>query len=126
MRNQFKAGSPFNDNASLEHPVVVKFSEMTGDVSQIYGIANVDSLSAKRQRSLPVRCTVYDLLNFVSELSTHHLRNEGARTMQAALGTLVSSEFDLEGSIDSFGEFKDFFVSQRSNQGLVEPVEAAK
>lgn len=83
---------------------------MTGDVSQIYGIANVDTLSSKRQRSLPVCCSVYDLLNFTSELATHHLRNESARQMQAAIGTLVSFEFDLEGSLNSFGKFKDFFV----------------
>lgn len=43
---------------------------MTGDTSRLYGLANLDALSAKRQRTLPVRCKVYelckvyDLLNF--------------------------------------------------------------
>jgi len=115
VRNQFNDGSRFNDNSNLEHPVIAKFNEMTGDVSQLYGIANVDALSSKRQRSLPVKCTVYDLLNFTSELATHHLGNAGARTIQAAIGTLISSEYDIENSINTFGSFSEFFVSRRIN-----------
>ena len=96
-------------------PFVQAFQEMTGDVSELYGIANVDALSAKRQRTLPVRCTVYDLLNFASEVASHHLSGQATRSMQAWIGTLISSEYDLEGSVDSFGDFQDFFVSRRIN-----------
>jgi hypothetical protein len=95
--------------------VVAAFHQMTGDVSSIYGLANVDSLSVKRQRTLPVKCTAYDLLNFVSELATHHADEHGSRAAQAWLGTLVSSEYDLENSKDSFDEFRDFFLDQSRN-----------
>ena len=33
----------------------------------------MDALSVKRQRTLPVKARVLDLLNFASELATHHL-----------------------------------------------------
>ena len=45
---------------------------MTGDLQRIYGMANLDALSVKRQRTLPAACKVYDLLNFASEVATHH------------------------------------------------------
>ena len=86
---------------------------MTGDVSQIYGLANVDALSVKRQRSLPVNCTVYDLLNFASEVSTHHADEHGSRASQAWLGTTISGEYDLENSCDSFDDFQDFFLDRK-------------
>ena len=58
-------------------------------------------------------CKVYDLLNFASEVATHHADNYGARSSQAWLGSLVSSEYDLENSCDSFGDFRDFFIDRK-------------
>lgn len=94
-------------------PMITAFHRMTGDVSQIYGLANVDALSVKRQRTLPVNCTVYDLLNFVSEVATHHADDHGSRSSQAWLGTLISGEYDLEDSRDSFDDFQDFFLDRK-------------
>jgi hypothetical protein len=96
-------------------PTITAFHRMTGDTSRIYGLANVDALSAKRQRALPVKCTVYDLLNFVSEVATHHVDEQGSRTCQAWLGTVVSNEYDLEGSVDAFDEFTDFFLDRKAD-----------
>lgn len=91
-------------------PVIAAFHRMTGDISQTYGLANIEALSAKRQRSLPVGCKVYDLLDFASELATHHADEQGARASQAWLGTLLSGEYDLE---NSFDEFQDFFLDRK-------------
>ena len=44
-------------------------------------LANVDTLSAKRQRTLPAACKVYDLLNFASEVATHHATESGNRAV---------------------------------------------
>ena len=68
------------------------------------------TLSAKRQRTLPTACKVYDLLNFASEVATHHADEAGSRTLQAYLGELVSGEYDLEGTVDQFNDWQDFFV----------------
>lgn len=86
---------------------------MTGDTSRLYGLANLDALSAKRQRTLPVRCKVYDLLNFASEVATHHADEYGSRSSQAWLGSLVSGEYDLENSCDSFDDFQAFFLDRK-------------
>jgi len=91
------------------------FYRMTGNLNELYGLANLDALSNKRQRVLPARCRVYDLLNFASEIATHHSTAEGARSMQACIGTLISDEYDLEGTAETATEFADFFV-QSENQ----------
>ncbi len=83
---------------------------MTGDLTQIYGLTNLDALSSKRQRTLPAACKVYDLLNFASEVATHHASTQGNRTLQAYIGDLISGEFDLEGTVEQFSDWRDFFI----------------
>lgn len=96
------------DGAS--EPLLPSFHRLTGDISEIYGMANLDSLSVKRQRTLPVACKVYDLLNFASEVSTHHANEHGRRRLQATIGELIGGEYDLEGSSEAFSDWKDFFI----------------
>lgn len=86
------------------------FHEMTGDLTRIYGLANMDALSVKRQRTLPTACRVYDVLNFASEVATHHATEMGNRLVQAFIGDLISSEYDLEGTVDQFSDWRDFFI----------------
>ena len=94
-----------------------RFHKTTGDVTRLYGLANLDSLSAKRQKTLPVNCKVYDLLNFATEVATHYAKPEQARRLHAWAGGLVSGEYDLEGTADQYGDFKDFFVSDDRPDG---------
>jgi hypothetical protein len=91
-------------------PLFGAFHQMTGDLTRIYGLANMDALSVKRQRTLPTACRVYDLLNFASELGTHHATATGNRLVQAFIGDLISSEYDLEGTVDQFTDWRDFFI----------------
>ncbi len=95
------------------------FHQMTGDLSHIYGLANFDALSAKRQATLPAACKVYDMLNFASEVATHHATPEGQRTMHAYIGGLVGAEFDLENTADQFGDWQDFFIGNGATTGTL-------
>lgn len=92
-------------------PLIRSFHSLVGDLTQAYGLANLDALGAKRQRTLPAGCTVYELLNFVTEVATHHSTPAGARTMQALTGDFLSAEYDLEGTKDRFGDWKDFLIT---------------
>jgi len=95
--------------------LLLAFHKMTGDTSKIYGLANLDALSVKRQRTLPVKCTVYDLVNFATEISTHYATPAGARQLQAWVGGIVSEEFDMEGTRDKFDSFADFHLQQATD-----------
>ena len=94
-------------------PLVKAFHSMTGDTTHLYGLANLDALSHKRQRTLPVRCTVYDTLNFATEIATHYAQPEGARQLNAWAGSIISAEYDMEGTKDKFGDFADFHVERK-------------
>lgn len=94
-------------------PLITAFHRMTGDSSRLYGLANLDALSVKRQRTLPVHCRTMDLLNFASEVATHHADEYGARSTQAWVGSIISGEYDLENSAGSYSDFADFFLERR-------------
>jgi hypothetical protein len=91
-------------------PLLGSYHRMVGDLSGTYGLANLDTLSIKRQRTLPAACKVYDLLNFASEVATHHATGVGNRSLQAYIGELISAEYDLEGTSEQFSDWRDFFV----------------
>jgi len=83
-------------------PVVVKimrgYSALTGDLCSIYGLTHLDALSRKKMAQLPAHCSMYDLLNFTTEVATHYCDQKSGRLLQAEVGNFVSSEYDLEGS----------------------------
>lgn len=99
------------DEALLGSPIMNAFHAMTGDTSRIYGLANLDALSVKRQRTLPVRCTVYDMINFVTEIATHYTSPVAARQLNGWIGGLLSNEYDMEGTKTTFGDFADFHIN---------------
>jgi hypothetical protein len=116
---QMGSSGPMGEDKEVTGSLVIKaFHNMTGDTSRLYGLANLDALSIKRQRTLPVHCKVYDLLNFVSEVATHHANENGSRQCQAWLGNTISAEYDMEGTADKMGEFDDFFVEKKFEAGL--------
>ena len=94
-------------------PINAAFENMTGDTSRLYGLANLDALSIKRQRTLPVRCTVYDAVNFATEVATHYAKPDGARQLNAWVGGLISAEYDMENTKDRFSDFADFHVTSK-------------
>jgi hypothetical protein len=86
------------------------FDALTGRVREFYGLTNVDTLAVRRQRLLPVKCKVYDLLNFAGEVATHVARAEDARPLQSWIGGTLADEFDLEGTAAQVSEFTDLFL----------------
>jgi hypothetical protein len=94
--------------------LLTSFHKMTGDLTHIYGLVNFDAVSAKRQRTLPAACKVYDLINFASEVATHHATAAGERMLHGYIGDLISGEYDLEGTVEHFDDWQDFFVSSEA------------
>tara|TARA_R110002049_G_scaffold4601_5_gene32791 strand:+ start:1095883 stop:1097073 length:1191 start_codon:yes stop_codon:yes gene_type:complete len=87
-----------------------RFRSLAGNISELYGLANLEALSDKRRRILPSKARVYDLINFASEVATHHALPDGANRIQAFIGNLIADEFDLEGTAQDGAEFDAFFL----------------
>ncbi|XZE53043.1 DUF932 domain-containing protein [Planctomycetaceae bacterium SH139] len=85
---------------------------IAGNLNELYGLSNIEALSDKRQRILPSRARVYDLLNFASEIASHHAKPSGANRIQAYIGSLISDEYDLEGTAEVSTDFDAFFLDQ--------------
>lgn len=107
-RKLVKAIRRRTDNARL----LDRFHRLCGRVQEFYGLANLDALSIKRQRVLPARCRLYDLLNFASEIATHHVDAAGRAILNAWIGSTVSDEYDLENTARDDTEFQDLFCGE--------------
>lgn len=86
------------------------FDRLTGRIQEFYGLTNLDTLPARRQRLLPVKCRVYDLLNFASEVSTHVAEPAESRHLQSWIGGTLAEEYDLEGTAEQAREFADLLI----------------
>jgi hypothetical protein len=107
----YKCLTRLNDGTALNAGFWSRdFHRMTGNLNSLYGLANLDALSQKRQRVLPARCKVYDLLNFASEMATHRATPLAGRQLQAYIGSLISDEYDMEGTAETVTDFTDFFL----------------
>ncbi len=103
------------ERGHLKTGILKRFYEVTGRPHELYGIANLDTLSEKRKRMLPAKCRVYDLLNFASEMATHQVDPENSTALQAYIGRLISEEYDMEGTAEKVPDFQDFFVRPGAN-----------
>jgi hypothetical protein len=110
---------------TIGSPIIKAFHRMCGDPAESYGLANLDSLSAKRQRTLPVDCTMYDLINFTTEVASHYADPAGGRLLQAWVGSQISDEYDMEGTKDKFTDFADFLVDSKLKTGMTGSENAA-
>lgn len=94
--------------------VAKAFVNLTGDLPFIYGITHIDALSRRKMERLPTRATVYELINFATEVATHYMPNPAtARSLHRYVGELLGGgqEFDLELSRDDNPSFTDFMTN---------------
>jgi len=87
------------------------FEAMVGDLPGLYGVASMAAISPKRRRLLPTRVRVYDLINFSTEVASHHAAQPAAMKLHAWASTLIADEFDLENSADQVAEFEALHLS---------------
>jgi len=93
------------------------FERVTGRIREFYGVTNLDTLPVRRQRLLPVKCRVYDLLNFASEVATHATRPAESRHLHAWIGGTLAEEYDLEGTAEEVTDFADLLLDGRADGG---------
>ncbi|MFM8284818.1 MAG: DUF932 domain-containing protein [Planctomycetaceae bacterium] len=98
--------------AAVKTAALERLDRLTGRIEEHYGVTNLDTLPPRRQRLLPVKCRVYDLLNLASEIATHHATAATGRFVQAWIGATIAEEFDLEGTAPEGAEFADLFLER--------------
>lgn len=96
----------------LRNEMIKKLYQVSGDLREIYGVAQIDAIDIKRMRMLGTKCTVYDLLTFATEAATYQLKPESALMLQSFCGRIISESFDLEDSCKEFKTFESFFFEK--------------
>ena len=89
-----------------------RLNDVAGDPCYQYAVTSLQSIPRKKQTLMPVACSVNDLLNFCSELTTHHgdLIHR-PRAFDEKTGQMLAQEFDLEGMYHTNGRpSPDFFL----------------
>jgi hypothetical protein len=85
-----------------------KLSDLTGNLNYMYGTSNLTTLG-KKQKMLPSKCTMYDLINFMTEYSTHH-NTDARHSVGGLVGSYLSTEFDLENTKVKAEDFEGMFL----------------
>lgn len=105
------------ENCPTEKRVEVtdRLNAISGNPPRLFGFTSGNEPSPRFQKTFPIRCTVYDLLNFASEVSTHTFKQQPARNrVNAWVGEVLASEYDLENTKDTFEDFADFFMEDHT------------
>jgi hypothetical protein len=103
-------------NAYGEHGLLGSYNRLTGDMAEMYGVASVETLPVKPQSVLPAKCSMFDLLNYATEIATHHAVTPfGKLQLQGWVGRTIADRngFDLEGTRERFSDFADFHTNVR-------------
>jgi len=111
------AASAASDGMKLEQraEILGGLNKACGDPLGIYGLSGHEEVSVRRAKSIPVEATVYDLMNFATEVSTHRLMGQPARSrINAFIGDMLTQEYDLEGTVTQFPDFADYFVARNA------------
>lgn len=95
------------------HPLQ-KFGSLMGDINEKYGLTTLEAVTKKTQRKLPIKVTVYDLLNFATELATYDATASGNRILQGYCGGLLAGEYDLENTATEGRDYKDLWLHDKA------------
>jgi len=113
MEHVHKACKDEGLNTDQRNHVLNRFDEMCGKPLAHYGLSSLNELSTRRKRACPVQTSVYDLLNFASEASTHHFQRQASRKrIHGWIGSTLAAEYDLEGTINTFPDYADYFLQR--------------
>lgn len=75
-----------------------KYYGLTGDAITLYGVFSNNAMSRRKMSLLESKCTMYELLNFATEVRSHHVNVSGKSTLDGLVGQTLSTEYDLENS----------------------------
>jgi hypothetical protein len=88
-------------------------AELAGHLHEEYGIVNIDQVPAKKRRQLPTKMTVYDLINYATEVATHYATEYGNRVINQYIGSMIGNPglYDLEGTRHLNEQAQELFLS---------------
>lgn len=97
-----------------------RFNVMAGSLHIKYGLSHLQQMSDKQMGLLETDMTIYEAINYLTEITTHRLNhtnpqhNNIANQINGWVGNLISRPFDLENTVDESevkSEFKELYFA---------------
>lgn len=107
-----QAGLEVQTRGTIAGNILYAYRNLTRDPNRRYGLTNIENLAEKKQRIMPVEATVYDLMNFATEVTTHYVRPGFTRGIDLWVGEMLADEYDLAGMAEKHPDFKDFHLTR--------------
>lgn len=99
-----------NGNDEFGTDINQRLNSMAGSATKLYSLSTATAISAKRAAKIPMQCSVYDLINFATEVASHRANAQQRRMIDGWIGSLIGNEFDLEGTKQANETFTDMFL----------------
>jgi len=88
-----------------------QLNKLAKDPVFLYGLSDNSEISSAKLRAYPVQTTLYDMINFATEVTTHRFKTlHGRNALYSWLGSILTEPIDLEDSCTSTPDFKDFYL----------------
>ena len=118
--------SQISDQSSVS-ALLTRLEEMAGDPCSRYETTSLNNIAARKRALLPVGCSVIDLINFCSELTSHH-ENIISRVdaFNSTLGNMLAQEFDLEEMYHNHKPAKAFHLDDMNLTDIIYQGSAAR
>lgn len=104
---------PLNEKSAI----LKKYMELCGDPLDTYGLGSPEEISNRRSKVIPVNASIYSLITYASELTTHHVEASDAVNINAWIGSTIANEYDLEGTMNDFDDLDSFFLDKSDENG---------
>lgn len=96
------SGKDATPTVSEEHR---KFGKMAGNLHAKYGLSHLQQMSDKQMSLLETDLTIYEAINYLTEVATHRLGNHQkhaalSNSIHGWIGSLISKPYDLEDTVD--------------------------
>lgn len=101
-------------------PELRSWHNLSGDLHTKYGLAHLKEMTEKQMSLLETDLSVYEAINYISEVATHRLSPRASKDIKVArelhgwVGTKVSRSYDLEGTMPDYNiqdEFQDRYFA---------------
>lgn len=93
------------------------FKDKFGSVERRYNLASANEISKKLQAQLPMNGTVYDLFNFMTEVTSHSTLASVAAKQNIShglIGDMLTEAYDLEGTAKKSTQFEEVFLKKKA------------
>lgn len=108
-----RGGQLENWELKKKREIAENLNRISGNPMLMYGIVSGGEPSLRQSSVMPVKATMYELINFATEVATHHMKQLHAKNcIYGWVGDTIVEDFDLDNSVETNPDFTAFMIDQ--------------